>query len=56
MSEWITSKQAVERLGVCKSTLWVYIRRGLLEVRQAVPHGKVRVSAKSIDALLTKRK
>ena len=46
---WVTPQEAAERLGVSRSTLYSYVRRGFVEAR--VPRGNSRGMLVSEESL-----
>jgi len=51
-SNWLSTKEAAERLGITTRTLHRYIKEGKIAASQIVPNGKLRISLESIDRLL----
>jgi excisionase family DNA binding protein len=48
---WLSTKEAAERLGITTRTLHRYIKEGKIAASQIVPNGKLRISLESIDRL-----
>lgn len=53
--DWMTRHQAADYLQLGIATIDRYIKRGVLESKQLVPNGTVRISASSIEKLLRKK-
>ncbi len=48
---WLSTKEAAERLGITTRTLHRYIKAGKIIASQIVPNGKLRISLESVERL-----